>query len=109
MKEIIERDEEKNTCLVARCENCGRLHVYKRERKDGEGCLCCGGGPMRMLGNAIVHENKTSDVKVRVSVEREELDKLIKDMDRVKTNENNRTKNRNARRRKGARRGWNNS
>lgn len=38
---------------------------------------------MRMLGNAIVHENKTSDVKVRVSVEREELDKLIKDMDRV--------------------------
>ena len=83
MKEIIERDEEKNTCLVARCENCGRLHVYKRERKDGEGCLCCGGGPMRMLGNAIVHENKTSDVKVRVSVEREELDKLIKDMDRV--------------------------
>ena len=83
MKEIIERDEEKNTCLVARCENCGRLHVYKRERKDGEGCLCCGGGPMRMLGNAIVHENKTSDVKVRISVEREELDKLIKDMDRV--------------------------
>lgn len=57
--------------------------MYKRERKDGEGCLCCGGGPMRMLGNAIVHENKTSDVKVRVSVEREELDKLIKDMDRV--------------------------
>lgn len=38
---------------------------------------------MRMLGNAIVHENKTSDVKIRVSVEREELDKLIKDMDRV--------------------------
>lgn len=38
---------------------------------------------MRMLGNAIVHENKTSDVKVRISVEREELDKLIKDMDRV--------------------------
>ena len=38
---------------------------------------------MRMLGNAIVHENKTSDVKVRVSVEREELDKFIKDMDRV--------------------------
>ena len=71
------------TCLVVRCENCGRLHVYKRERKDGEGCLCCGGGPMRMLGNAIVHENKTSDVKVRISVEREELDKLIKDMDRV--------------------------
>lgn len=35
------------------------------------------------VGNAIVHENKTSDVKVRVSVEREELDKLIKDMDRV--------------------------
>ena len=39
MKEIIERDEEKNTCLVARCENCGRLHVYKRERKDGEGSM----------------------------------------------------------------------
>lgn len=38
---------------------------------------------MRMLGNAIVYENKTSDVKVRISVEREELDKLIKDMDRV--------------------------
>lgn len=33
MKEIIERDEEKNTCLVARCENCGRLHVYKEKEK----------------------------------------------------------------------------
>lgn len=39
MKEIIERDEEKNTCLVARCENCGRLHVYKRERKDVLECF----------------------------------------------------------------------
>ena len=80
---MIERDKEQNTCLVMRCENCGRLHVYKRERKDGEGCVCCSGGPIRALGNAIVHGNKTSDVKVRVSVEREELDKFIKDMDRV--------------------------
>ena len=43
--------------------------------------MCCSGGPIRALGNAIVHGNKTSDVKV--SVEREELDKFIKDMDRV--------------------------
>ena len=38
---MIERDKEQNTCLVMRCENCGRLHVYKRERKDGE-CECWG-------------------------------------------------------------------
>lgn len=83
MKEIIERDEEKNTCLVARCENCGKLHVYKRRKKDGEACSYCGGGPMRMMGNAIMHENKENQVKIRVSVEREELDRLMKDMDNV--------------------------
>lgn len=80
---MIERDKEQNTCLVMRCENCGRLHVYKRERKDGEGCLCCSGGPIRALGNAIMHENKENQVKIRVSVEREELDRLMKDMDNV--------------------------
>lgn len=62
---------------------------------------------MRMLGNAIVHENKTSDVKVRISVEREELDKLIKDMDRVNWLANETYEK--IRKRKGARRGWNNS
>lgn len=34
-----------------------------------------------MMGNAIMHENKENQVKIRVSVEREELDRLMKDMD----------------------------
>ncbi len=58
-----------------------KLHVYKRRKKDGEACSYCGGGPMWMMGNAIMHENKENQVKIRVSVEREELDRLMKDMD----------------------------
>ena len=59
-------------------ENC--MYI-KEERKDGEACSYCGGGPMWMMGNAIMHENKENQVKIRVSVEREELDRLMKDMD----------------------------
>lgn len=37
---MIERDKEQNTCLVMRCENCGRLHVYKREKKmEKDACV----------------------------------------------------------------------
>lgn len=75
------RNDEENACLVIQCENCGKLHVYKRRKKDGEACSYCGGGPMWMMGNAIMHENKENQVKIRVSVEREELDRLMKDMD----------------------------
>ena len=52
------RNDEENACLVIQCENCGKLHVYKRRKKDGEACSYCGGGPMWMMGNAIMHENK---------------------------------------------------
>lgn len=57
--------------------------MYIKEKEKMEKDVCVAVADNAMLGNAIVHENKTSDVKVRVSVEREELDKLIKDMDRV--------------------------
>lgn len=77
------RNEEENIYIVAQCENCGKLHVHKKERKYGEACSYCGGGPMWMMGNAIMHENKENQVKIRVSVEREELDRLMKDMDNV--------------------------
>lgn len=76
-------EEVKQKIMVVQCENCGKLHVYKRRKKDGEACSYCGGGPMRMMGNAIMHENKENQVKIRVSVEREELDRLMKDMDNV--------------------------
>ena len=36
-----------------------------------------------VMGNAIIHENKEKQVKIRVSVEREELDRFMKDMDNV--------------------------
>lgn len=76
-------EEVKQKIMVVQCENCGKLHIYKRRKKDGEACSYCGGGPMRMMGNAIMHENKENQVKIRVSVEREELDRLMKDMDNV--------------------------
>lgn len=76
-------EEVKQKIMVVQCENCGKLHVYKRRKKDGEACSYCGGGPMWMMGNAIMHENKENQVKIRVSVEREELDRLMKDMDNV--------------------------
>ena len=50
---------------------------------DGESCSQCGGGPLRMLGVPTVRGNKENQVKIRVSVEREELDRLMKDMDNV--------------------------
>lgn len=77
------RNDEENACLVARCENCGRIHVYFRKWRDGEKCSQCGGGPFRMLGVPTIHRNKENQVKIRVSVEREELDRLMKDMDNV--------------------------
>lgn len=43
------RNDEENACLVARCENCGRIHVYFRKWRDGEKCSQCGGGLFRML------------------------------------------------------------
>lgn len=27
------RNDEENACLVIQCENCGKLHVYKRRKK----------------------------------------------------------------------------
>ncbi len=77
------RNEEENACLVVRCENCGRIHVYFRKWRDGEKCSQCGGGPFQILGDPTVHENKEKSVKIRVSVEREELDRLMKDLDNV--------------------------
>lgn len=75
------RNDEENACLVVQCANCGRIHVYFRKWRDGESCSQCGGGPLRMLGVPTVRGNKENQVKIRVSVEREELDRLMKDMD----------------------------
>lgn len=77
------RNEEENECLVVQCENCGRIHVYFRKWRDGESCSQCGGGPFQMLGVPTVRGNKEKLVKIRVSVEREELDRLMKDLDNV--------------------------
>ncbi len=30
------RNDEENACLVIQCENCGKLHVYKKEEKKME-------------------------------------------------------------------------
>lgn len=77
------RNDEENECLVVQCANCGRIHVYFRKWRDGESCSQCGGGPFRMLGVPTVRGNKEKLVKIRVSVEREELDRLMKDLDNV--------------------------
>ena len=53
------------------------MYIKEKEKMEKDVCVAVADQC------AIVHENKTSDVKVRVSVEREELDKFIKDMDRV--------------------------
>lgn len=58
------------------------MYIKEKEKMEKDVCVAVA-DQCECWGNAIVHENKTSDVKVRVSVEREELDKLIKDMDRV--------------------------
>ena len=55
---MIERDKEQNTCLVMRCENCGRLHVYKRERKMEKDACVAVADQYEHWGNAIVHGNR---------------------------------------------------
>ena len=55
-----ERNEEEKTCLVVQCANCGRIHVYLRKWRDGDGCTFCGGGPLQILGDAIVLENEVN-------------------------------------------------
>ena len=77
------RNDKENACLVVQCAKCVRIHVYFRKWRDGESCSQCGGGPFRMLGVPTVRGNKENQVKIRVSVEREELDRLMKDMDNV--------------------------
>ena len=77
------RNEEENAGLAAQCTKCGRIHVYLRKWRDGEGGSRCGGGPLRMLGDVTVRGNEEKPVKIRVSVEREELDRLMKDLDNV--------------------------
>ena len=77
------RNDEENACVVVQCAKCGRIHVYFRKWRDGEGCSQCGGGPFRILGVPTVRGSKEKLVKIRVSVEREELDRLMKDLDNV--------------------------
>ena len=70
-------------CLVTRCENCETINVIPGRGYDGCRCAHCKGGPLKPLTHAILRDKETNEMKVQVSVERDELDRLIKDVEAV--------------------------
>lgn len=68
--------------LVERCEQCGLLNIVDRNRGDGCRCADCA-GVMRPMGYAVMQGKPVSRMSVEVSVERSQLDRLMRDIETV--------------------------